>query len=648
MDSKAPIHSDESDGQGGAADYDEDEYVEDEEEYIEDEEGEEAYEEEEEEILDGEGEVVEGKERSEERVNSAGTGSGRDANAVDVGMDNEMQGNVRRNAEEVAADVPAGNHVEEEDVEEEEDKKENEPFAVPTAGAFYMHDDRFRDNAAGRHRRTYGGRKLWESKDDRKWGHDKFEEVSIQERHYDEGRRTSRGRGYQARGKNRGPDHVYGRGNRPKVYNNSNRNQNQPKGVRGRGPIRYAKPVERTSHTSSGKSFTSTSNAQPEPLPARKQVFASSLSSASPPFFPSGSSNKDVALAHKRDVQTGSTSRSNRPTGIDGSFSVQDTNALLRKNKVADSVGMEKLYINDSMNGAAGKPLPNLQALPSGSSLVNTVKPSESRVQGRGVAVQGQMTYQPSPSSNQARFSSPMQPHTAHRGTMQNRGRPSVQASGQQLGQRSGSRSQASSPPKTATSMSSYEPGEVESSSVSNKSKFEVVGKAKGNIQGNGRGSFMYNGAQPQVMGATGSMAVGRGDQDFPATSAFLPVMQFGGQHPGGIGVPAVGMAFPGYVANPHGLGNSEMTWLPLLAGASGALGATYRPPYIAVDGAYHARPSGQTSSMGSTSNDNHSNKPNNDWNPSQRPESVNDDFGQKQNKPPRRYSEMNFSQSNS
>lgn len=41
-----------------------------------------------------------------------------------------------------------------------------------------------------------------------------------------------------------------------------------------------------------------------------------------------------------------------------------------------------------------------------------------------------------------------------------------------------------------------------------------------------------------------------------------LAVMQFGGQHPGGIGVPAVGMAFPGYVAQPQlGLGNSEMTW---------------------------------------------------------------------------------------
>ena len=40
-------------------------------------------------------------------------------------------------------------------------------------------------------------------------------------------------------------------------------------------------------------------------------------------------------------------------------------------------------------------------------------------------------------------------------------------------------------------------------------------------------------------------------------------VMQFGAQHRGGI--PAVGMAFPGYVAQPNGLGNSEKTWYVLL-----------------------------------------------------------------------------------
>lgn len=49
---------------------------------------------------------------------------------------------------------------------------------------------------------------------------------------------------------------------------------------------------------------------------------------------------------------------------------------------------------------------------------------------------------------------------------------------------------------------------------------------------------------------------------NFPNLINFLAVMQFGGQHPGGMGVPAVGMAFPGYVAQPQlGMGNSEMTW---------------------------------------------------------------------------------------
>ncbi|CAI9297006.1 unnamed protein product [Lactuca saligna] len=54
---------------------------------------------------------------------------------------------------------------------------------------------------------------------------------------------------------------------------------------------------------------------------------------------------------------------------------------------------------------------------------------------------------------------------------------------------------------------------------------------------------------------------------------SLLPVVQFAGQHPGGLGVPAVGMAFPGYVTQPNGMGNSEMTWLLILAGAAGAFG---------------------------------------------------------------------------
>nr|KAJ0212038.1 hypothetical protein LSAT_V11C400199800 [Lactuca sativa] len=47
----------------------------------------------------------------------------------------------------------------------------------------------------------------------------------------------------------------------------------------------------------------------------------------------------------------------------------------------------------------------------------------------------------------------------------------------------------------------------------------------------------------------------------------------FAGKHPGGLGVPAVGMAIPGYVTQPNGMGNSEMTWLPVLVGVVGAFG---------------------------------------------------------------------------
>ncbi|EEF34184.1 protein MLN51 homolog [Ricinus communis] len=635
VDRRGPIRSDESDGEGGAADYDDDE-----EEELEEEE-EEVYEEEEEEIYEDEEE--DDTHGNEKRV------GGRDS-AVEV----------KEKAEEDGVEEK-GMEGRMEEGEDEEGKKENEPFAVPTAGAFYMHDDRFRDNAGGRHRRTYGGRKLWESKDDKKWGHDKFEEMNLQERHYDQGRRGSKGH-YQARGgKNQGPDRGYARRSRSKAFSNGN-NQNQaPKGVRGRGPRKYEprwkrssqsqppltqnkqaeKSFEKTSHGSSGRVFTPASNTESDQVPpARKN---SSLSSASPPFYPSGSSNKDVTLTQKRDVQVGSTSRNPPTSVVDESFSMQQASALMRGKNIADSIGVDKLYIDDSVNSTAGKPLNSMQMQPSGSSLANTMQSSQSRAQGRGVAISGQMTYQSNPLQNQVnRVSSATQPHPVQRNPAQNRVQPSVQAPGLQLGQRSGSGSQASSPPNTALSINSYEPGDAENSSESSKSRGALVGKGKGSIQGSGRGSFMYGGAQ--VMGATGNMNVGHGDQNFPGAPAFLPVMQFGGQHPGGIGVPAVGMAFPGYVAQPQlGLGNSEMTWLPVLAGAAGALGATYCSPYIAVDGAYHARPSGQTSSSGSSSKENSTNKSSNEWKPSQKPEIVNDEFGQRQK--PRRYSEMDFKQ---
>ncbi|CAK9174636.1 unnamed protein product [Ilex paraguariensis] len=633
----------ESDGQGAAAEYDDDD--------------EELDTEEEEEVEEGTAEEEEGE--YEEREGEVGGDHGQVADAVAEGVvevEKEVSGDGGSRAGgdvlEVQQEVNSIDQVNEE-------KKENEPFAVPTAGAFYMHDDRFREYVGGRHRRTRGGRKLWESKDDSKWGHDKFEELTTQQGHYEEGRRTSRGR-YRGRGKNRGVDPGYPQGNRPKAYNNNIQN-NAPKGVRGRGPRRYqpsskngseapptqnkqfGKSVEKTLYASSGRVSAPASSVESDPVPARKHGFGSSLSSASPPFYPSGSSSKEISLSQKRDAQAGTISQNLRSSVMVENYSMSQPNAVLRGKNVVDSIGMDKLYIDESNSSVSGKPLTNLHVPPSGSSTNSTLS-AQVQVQGRGRTPLGQVTQQPTSPQNQVnRVSSSTQLHSIQRHAGQSRIQLSLQASGQQWAQSPGrASSHSSSPPKEAQPINSLEPGVRETPPESSKSKTALVGKGKGSIHGSGRGSFLYGGAQ--VMGTSGNMGAGHGDQNFPRAPAFLQVMQFGGQHPGGMGVPAVGMAFPGYVAQPQlGLRNSEMTWLPVLAGAAGALGSSYCPPYIAVDGAYNARPPGQSSSSAaSSSKENNTNKPINEWQPSQRSELANDEFGQRQNKL-RRYTEMKF-----
>ncbi|KAE8688582.1 CASC3/Barentsz eIF4AIII binding, putative isoform 3 [Hibiscus syriacus] len=558
---RAVIHSDESDDHGGGADYDDDE-----EELDLDDDDDEVYDEEDEEF---------------------------DEEEVDEVRKGELQGNVERNREDVTeAGVVDGNRNVDEGVqinnndnnpvgeEGEEEKKENEPFAVPTAGAFYMHDDRFRDNVGGSHRA------------------EDLLEVDIE-------LGAKIGIQIVVTLEEVGPKHL------------------------GKAIIRTMLlrlsgiPHERTSQANSSRAFIPETNADTASVPARKHIVESSLSSASPPFYPSESSNKDITLTQKKDMQAGSTSRKLHPSVTNENISVSQSNSLQGKN-VLDSLSMAKLNIDDSSMSAYVKPLTNVQ-------LGNTGQPSHSRVQGIGVAIPGQKAYQPAPHQNQVnKFSPPTQVNSVQRSSVQGRTLSSVQAAAQQLGQHPGIvGSQASSPPKKAMSGGSYESGEVESSEAS-KSKDALVSKGKGSAQGAGRGSFLYGGAQ--IMGATGSIAVNQGDQNFPA---FLPVMQFGGQRPGGLGVPAVGMTFPGYVAQPQlGRGNSEMTWLPVLTGAAGALGATYCPPYIAVDGSYHARPSGQISLTGSSSRENVSNKTNNEWKPSQQTKLASDEFGQRQNNP--------------
>ncbi|CAO2815355.1 unnamed protein product [Amaranthus hypochondriacus] len=594
-----------SDDQGAAAEYDdEEEEEEDDEGYYDDRE-----------VYNVEKRVI-GEREYEEEEGDVGVGGGVDAKGEEEVLEAKSVGE-----EDEGQDAERGDG----EGEGGEEKKENEPFAVPTSGAFYMHDDRFKDNAGGKHRRTFGGRKLWESKDDRKWGHDKFEEMNTEDRHPDERRRSSKGL-YRGRGKARGGERGYARGGRMRGYGGNYNQITPPKDVRGRGPRRYqpamksgseafpqhnkqsAKSQDKNSHSGSGRvAATANQNLEHEPVPAKK--VASNLSSASPPFYPSGSSNKDnMPLTQDVEVQAGNHNRNVRSFAVEHNISMQHSTSLTRGKNVIDSMGLDKLHIDDSLSRVSVKPLSNMHLSTSASPPVGANQMTQSRPHGRGIAPSGSAVFQPQ-TNNQVDKVSSQAVQASQKLPVQSQGQSSQQAPGQQLFQHPLGGSQTPSPPKAG----------------------------KGSSQAIGRGALAYGGGQ--VMAPGGNVGTGHGDPNLPA---FFPVMQFGAQHRGGI--PAVGMAFPGYVAQPNGLGNSEMTWLPVLASAAGALGASYCPPYIAVDGSYNTRPTGQTSALPAPSKDNNLSKPNNELKPQQRSDLANDEFSQRQTKP-RRYSEMNFSQ---
>uniref|UniRef100_A0A3N7G548 Uncharacterized protein n=1 Tax=Populus trichocarpa TaxID=3694 RepID=A0A3N7G548_POPTR len=73
-------------------------------------------------------------------------------------------------------------------------------------------------------------------------------------------------------------------------------------------------------------------------------------------------------------------------------FALLSNSALVRGENIADSVTIDTLYIDDTVTPpTAGKLLSNMKMPPS---VVNSIPSSQSRAQGRIVAMSGQMTYQ--------------------------------------------------------------------------------------------------------------------------------------------------------------------------------------------------------------------------------------------------------------
>ncbi|BAS95064.1 Os05g0534600 [Oryza sativa Japonica Group] len=648
----------ESDGQGAAEVYDDDDAYEDDEGY-------EEY-----------GEVYEEFEQGRGVAGGVATGAVAAAGEeAGMGMKGEAEG-------EASAAAAEG----------EEGKKGSEPYAVPTAGAFYMHDDRFQEaRGHGRQRRMVGDRRLWNAKEDQAWVHDRFDEMNLHDFHNDYTRRRPRGRfrgrGGAPVGKVRGGSRDNFRGNRsqtyyrdgaknyiyvPKephsyhdntkkvqqvlndngknrtikppnprdgdannfdfvrkesrpLYGNAKSNKSAPRVVRGRGSKRYqphwrstaeissehnnkSQNLENTSSNANlGKHQHQASNSQPERGFPMKQSFASNLNSASPPFYPSRPSHQELPVSQRGDGQPSTTTRHfSSPIGMEHVSPTPQYGPLLRGKAFVPSAGHGKLHAEVPIKGMDH---PSFHSSTSSS------------------------TSQFPIATNQVTGNSAKSPHPiVQQRLVQSFNQSTPKMPGQMFA------AQFASSDKLPSSMQSTstiltEGTEISSPHGSNKSNTRLMAKGQHSDQGEEHASFMYGGAQ--VLGTTGSL----GDQNFHGTPALFPVMQFGGQHPGGTGVPSIGMALPGFVSQQQlGLSNSEMTWLPILAGASGALGATYGSPYITVDGSYYPRTSEHASSSVSLREPSASSQ----LKSQEITEALNDELSQRQHKP-RRYSEMNF-----
>ncbi|KAL6851725.1 hypothetical protein ACP4OV_020289 [Aristida adscensionis] len=581
--------------------------------------------------------------------------------------------------------------------EGEEESKGNEPYAVPTTGAFYMHDDRFqeaRGRGRGRQRRMVNSRKLWNPKEEQAWVHDRFDEMKLHDFHGDNTKRKQggrfRGRGGGPGGRTRGISRGNFRGNRSQTYyhdgsknysyvpkesrvshdntknarralydNEKNRvpkqshvhyddvsnydivpkesrsyhgdakgHKNAPRVVRGRGSKRYQPRWMSTTEISQNKKSQNledtSSNAklakqQPQPSDSRpeqvlpiKQTVSSNLNSASPPFYPSRSSRQEFPVSQGGNAKVSSTSTPFLPsTGMEHVSSTPQHGNLLRGKAFVPSFG----HVEAALKGM------NNPSLQSSASLSNGPFP----------VVTNQVTRDYVRPSHPIVRPSPVQPST--------QSAPRMPA--QMFGARFGIRDKIPSSIQS-TSTNSNEDTETTSPSGSGKFNTRLTIKGQAGDQGEEHPSFLYGGAH--ALGATGAMGLALGDQGFHGTPALLPVMQFGGQRPGGPGVPSIGMALPGFVSPQQlGLGNSEMTWLPILTGASGALGTSYGSPYVTVDGNYYSRPSEQASSSVSL-REPHVSNASSPLKSQEIAELPSDELSQRQNKP-RRYSEMNFGQ---
>ncbi|KAM0829943.1 hypothetical protein ACQ4PT_066537 [Festuca glaucescens] len=527
-----------------------------------------------------------------------------------------------------AGGVNGGGEAGEEAVEGEgeEGKKETEPFAVPTAGAFYMHDDRFQEaRGRGRGRRILSDRNLWNPKEEQAWVHDRFDEMHP--RSYHNGnirnlRGRSRGRGNLPGGRTHGVSRGNFRGNGSRTHDDNQNYSYVPKGTHvASDNMKNPKPDP---HANGKNRASKPSHSHNDDVDSLNMVPKESRA-----YNDNSRSHKDTPRVSRGRGSRRYQPRSRSTTEIS---SEQNNRSQNPENALSNSkLGRHQ---PQNSNSRPEQGFPNKQSFASNLSSASPPfypsRPSQPSTTSGPFSLPNVMervppTPQYAPLSRGKAFA----PSVGHGKLIVEGAIKGTDSPGSHL---SPSSSNNQSPPVLTEDTEIYSPH------GSNKAVTRWTVKGQHGDQGEERGSFLYG--RGHVPGVTGSLSLG--DQGFHGTPALFPVMQFGGQHPGGPGVPSIGMALPGFVSQQQlGLNNSEMAWLPILSGSTGGLGQTYGSPYIAMDGSYYSRPSEQASSPVSPREPSASNAPSQ----LKSSEITEDDESSRRQNKPRRYSEMNFGQ---
>ncbi|KAL4653912.1 hypothetical protein ACB092_01G340200 [Castanea dentata] len=551
---------------------------------------------------------------------SYGDEVGEEMEEVEV-EEREAQGSVGDEGEDRVSEVVVVN------------QEREEVLDVPRVGKFYMHDDRFRSKRRGHHWSTPGRVDLWKPQVERQWKHDKFEQMTLPETRVKELHGSWIPKGHQqGHIKDQGKGRGYIRAKQSRPHDNFVNQDDSLRIVRGRGPVRYRPDLWRNYIGIVGgrgairsKPLMKSSDVVPPTKYERSGKFRGSTSvTNSARMFSHPSNIQSDSFASKNLISASSLGSASLLFTID---ETKCSNTFLQGKTLADSFDWDKLSIEDSSQTVVENYLTNLHLQSPTACAKYMVESPQLKGQRSSFSLSKKNSHQSNPSSNQVnRDHLRAQPLVVQQRSTESTVQPPVQLYTQQL--HPGNRSQQSS---ESWSPYSSKPVMLDSLPKSSKTKVALVGKESSAVQASKRGSFQYDGTIAHHNNA--------------ANPSLLPGLQFGGLHHGGLGDPAVCMAFPGYVGQSQvGFGNSEITWLPVLTGSAGTIGAAYHSPHVTLDDGYVAHFPGQSSSVGVYRNIAGTNKQSEGNRHPDRSENLSDEPSKRHFKP-RRYSEMNFNE---